>query len=687
MKANTHDTKLISVTFFDDQQAQRCHAKDLSLQEIAALIRSTSADKKDKLPWIKLGIFGDKRSKKNCLRTNANVLKITGVELDYDGKKVSIEEGIAIATKNDLRSLFYTTASYKADAPKWRALVPTSRPLPPQARKKLAEQINKMFGSIFTPESFVLSQSYYFGYVGTGEGHRAEIVEGMYIDELIDHGFHAFLAKMGDGDGLKGFNGTLCSATTIYAIKHGKSFDQEDLKEQLREAIKAAPKRPDRPPAEIERYLSDKYLDETIESAVDKFGADEEFETTEEGHIKTKSQDNIRKAIELLGIHLRHDSFHDRMLIEGLDDHEVLDDAVVEKLWLLVDHRFKFLPVKEFFFVVVKEACRRNSFHPVRDYLNGLQWDGVPRIDKWLTTYGKAKDTPYVRAVSKIMLLAAVRRIRHPSCKFDELPTFESPQGTEKSSALAILAVEEDWFRDDLPLTADSKKVIEQTQGRWIVEIADLSGMGKADIEHLKASLSRRVDHARLAYGRLPVYKPREFVPIGSTNEAVYLKDLTGNRRYWPVLTPRWDLDALKRDRDQLWAEAVAREVKGESIRLDRSLWPVAAEEQRKRTVEEPWIDEIANVLGDRQGKIISADVWKILGMPAGQRTQEHNRRFGFAMRSLNWRRKKLRFGNSGLKWGYWRGNTRKQIEIDRSPCSNEAYIVGDYSSTKVDVK
>src|SRR5262249_47016077 len=212
-------------------------------------------------------------------------------------------------------------------------------------------------------------------------------------------------------------------------------------------------------------------------------------------------------------------------------------------------------------------------FHPVRDYLDGLQWDGVPRIDRWLITYAGAEDSKYTRAVSALFLIAGVRRVRQPCCKFDEMMILEQPtQGTEKSSALAVLAVREEWFTDDLPLNVEGKRVIEALRGKWIVEAAELSGMKKADIAHLNALLSRRRDTARMAYGRLPLEMPRQCIIAGTTNKSEYLRDTTGNRRYWPVLIVQFDLAALRRDLDQLWAEAAVREAKGESIRLAREL-------------------------------------------------------------------------------------------------------------------
>ena len=159
-----------------------------------------------------------------------------------------------------------------------------------------------------------------------------------------------------------------------------------------------------------------------------------------------------------------------------------------------------------------------------------------------------------------LTLIAAVRRVRTPGCKFDELLVLESPQGLLKSSALRVLSVEESWFSDDLPLNSDGKRAIESLAGRWIVEAAELNGLRRSDIEHLKSFLSRQVDRARMSYDRLVTAAPRQCVFIGTTNSTTYLRDGTGNRRFWPVRVGRFDIEALRRDRDQLWAEAAARE-------------------------------------------------------------------------------------------------------------------------------
>jgi predicted P-loop ATPase len=383
----------------------------------------------------------------------------------------------------------------------------------------------------------------------------------------------------------------------------------------------------------------------------------EGFEVDAQGRKVAKSQHNIRAAMEMLEVEVSYDIFHDRILVTGLDGHTTLDDPAMEKLWLLIDERFRFLPPKDFFFIVVSEAARRNSFHPVRDYLDSLTWDGTKRIDRWLVTYAGAADTKYVRAVGAITLVAAVRRVRHPGCKFDEMLILESPQGKDKSSMLSTMTVHQEWFSDDLPLDADGKKVIEQLRGKWIVEAAEMSGMRKADVEHLKALLSRQVDSGRLAYARITTEQPRQSIVVGTTNSTIYLKDLTGNRRFWPVKIETIDMAAIERDRDQLWAEAAAREKEGASIRLDSSLWEEAAAEQEERTVEDPWVERIRDVLGDVKGKLLSTDAWTIVGVDVERRTQEQNARLGSAMKFLGFERKKARFDGE-VKWGYLRGSS-----------------------------
>jgi len=228
-----------------------------------------------------------------------------------------------------------------------------------------------------------------------------------------------------------------------------------------------------------------------------------------------------------------------------------------------------------------------------------------------------------------------VRRVRRPGVKFDEMLVIESDHGKNKSMALAALAGNPEWFSDDLPLDADSKKIIEQVAGKWIVEVAELSGLTRSKVEHLKAMLSRQYDRSRLAYDRLTTERPRQFVQIGTTNHTVYLRDSTGNRRFWPVKIVKFDVEMLTRDRDQLWAEAAAMEAAGASIRMDESLWREAGDEQERRAVDDPWYELLDEALGDITGKLRTHDAWRIVKLQPGQRHQEHNTRMGQAMAAL----------------------------------------------------
>ena len=391
------------------------------------------------------------------------------------------------------------------------------------------------------------------------------------------------------------------------------------------------------------------------------------------------NQSNIRLALARLDVVLSYDAFSRRNLIEGPEGESVrhLEDPDIRKLYLMLEERWGFRLRKEYFNDVVENEAQDNEFHPVKDYLAGLKWDGERRIDTWLTTYAGAKDSSYTRAVGAITLVAAVRRVRSPGCKFDEMLTLESAtQGLDKSSSLAALAVNPAWFTDSLPLDAKDKEVIEQLGGKWIAEAPELKGMRGTKVEHLKAFLSRQTDRARLSYARQPTEVPRQCIIIGTTNSETYLRDTTGNRRFWPVKITKLDIKRIIADRDQLWAEAGARESAGESIRLDPSLYEAAGLEQDRRLIEDPWVGIIQKEIGKYSyGRILAADLWTVINVPIGQRTQDHNARLGDTMREIGWERAKLRIKDnddeeSKPQWCYAKGEPAERairIGIDRA--------------------
>jgi predicted P-loop ATPase len=371
--------------------------------------------------------------------------------------------------------------------------------------------------------------------------------------------------------------------------------------------------------------------------------------------ILANSQENIRKALAKLEVTLAFNRFSQKPEIKYGQYDGPLEDAVSNRIWLEIDKTFKFRPTMEFFDVVIRDTAYQNPFHPVQDYLKSLVWDREPRLDQWLIQAGEAADTEFVRLVSSIVLIAAVRRVMKPGCKFDEMLVLESDQGFEKSSVLRALCPNEDWFSDDLPLNVDAKQIIERTTGKWVIEAAELSGMGARNMEHLKAMLSRQIDGpVRMAYARLPISQPRQFVIIGTTNSHTYLEDPTGNRRFWPIRVKKFNIDLIRLWRDQLWAEATAREAMGESIRLSPDLYGHAAIQQERRRVEDPWEGVLSPLFDGQVYRTDPNEIYLALGIPMERRNAAVQKRINDIMQRLGFRRMtvKNKDGKPVKGWG-----------------------------------
>lgn len=387
-------------------------------------------------------------------------------------------------------------------------------------------------------------------------------------------------------------------------------------------------------------------------------GRDSDFIRTQHGVIIPKSHQNIRRAIELLEHELSYDEFADALLVDG----RKMEDREVNSILTRIEIEFHFQPPESYFERVVKFLAWERPFHPVKDYLDGLTWDGTSRIDTWLVESGGVEDTPYTRAVSSIMLIAAVRRIRRPGTKYDEMVIWESArQGTDKSSAAQALCPNPAWFSDDLPLNVKSQQLIEATLGKWIIEASDLAGKRKTEIEQLKATLSRQVDGpARMAYGHFPVERKRHFIIIGTTNSSAYLPDPSGGRRFWPLaITRRFDVAWIVANRDQLWAEASRREAAGESIRLREELWPTAAEHQEARREVDPWEAPIRAALlavapsGDGKRRVPASVVWDALAIPLDRRDRSASLRITDIMQRLGFKRTRVRPTGADVQIGF----------------------------------
>lgn len=229
------------------------------------------------------------------------------------------------------------------------------------------------------------------------------------------------------------------------------------------------------------------------------------------------------------------------------------EDIHIIQDWLC--KKFEVNASQGFIWTGVIVTAKAHAFHPVREYLKSLEWDGVPRVDSWLKTYiGADMPEPYLSEVSRKFLLAAVARVFRPGCKFDHILVLEGMQGIGKSSVPQILASPA-WFLGQLPNLRDKDSLI-ALQGAWFIEISELATLRRVDSESYKAFFSGAVDKFRAPYGRVTEEYPRQCVFMGTTNHEDYLSDNTGNRRFWPVKVKNCKFVKLKADRDQLWAEA-----------------------------------------------------------------------------------------------------------------------------------
>ena len=210
----------------------------------------------------------------------------------------------------------------------------------------------------------------------------------------------------------------------------------------------------------------------------------------------------------------------------------------------------------------VQTVAERDKFHPVLDYLNQISWDGVPRLDTWLVAYIGTEDTEYTQAVGPRWMISGVARIYEPGCKADCVLVLEGPQGILKSSAFA--AIGGAWYTNDVAALGTTAAQ-EQILGNWIVELDELEAVTRArDVVAVKAFVSRSIDKFRLPYGHRSHAHPRQCIFGGTTNRETWMRDETGGRRWWPVRSGLIDIDALRQDRDQLWAEARDRYLTGE---------------------------------------------------------------------------------------------------------------------------
>lgn len=355
----------------------------------------------------------------------------------------------------------------------------------------------------------------------------------------------------------------------------------------------------------------------------------------------------------------------------------MMDDKLVIEIRDFLHYNTDAEFTKQHIWEAVETLCQKNAVVPFAEFLESLpEWDGIQRVPSWLTDYWgvalpedtdgdnvnerewKQKQREYVSAVGSLTLVGAVKRTYEPGCKFDTMLVLEGEvQGKGKSGMLQILGGE--FYSDPDIKDVNDKDTVQKTQGKTIIEWAELDVATRSDLNRMKAYSSRQVDRIRPPYGRAVQDFPRRGIFIATTNESIYLQDPTGNRRYLPVETHELKPDDLRRDRLQLWAEALAMYRAEFSVVLPEALWDVARVIQSSRTVEDPWEELVVNYLADKPEATFmttAAILRDAIEMEEAQMRNADSKRVGGILRRLGWRPVKPRVaGEPNPKRGFER--------------------------------
>jgi len=634
--------RVITVTTFPDEWAKRKAEHRISLRRLAPKIQARFAPIKERLPWLKLATLGEVRTDKRCLRHDPNVLAIDGIEGDYDAGSVTIDQACDLLKHAGIAGVVYASPRHGILGNRWRVLCPLSESHPPASRAGLVARLNGALGGILAPESFTLSQSYYYGRVGENPHHRVELVEGRYIDLAGDLEAGA-IGRDGPANPTKGKQGNDDSdddclreepdwtriKSALTAIPADAWGDREKTWRPIGAALHQADGGSEEAYAVWDEFsqASDKYDGADQRRVWDSFGRyagkpvtlgtlfhiakGYGWETLQESESGAplpnlaNALTRLRGDPRLAGI-LAHDGMQQApVLLKPIPrfNHGEDPDRAKFRRRRLRDEDVTALQeylqrsgLKRIGKDVTHDAAalhaREQSFHPVRDYLKSLKWDGKFRVGQWLADYLGVELNPYSQRIGRMFLTAMVARILQPGCKADYMLVLEGPQGRGKSTACAILGGE--WYSDSLPNLKEGKDVSQHLPGKWLIEIGEMSALSKVENSRLKEFITRQTEKYRRSYGRLEVEEPRQCVFIGTTNRETYLRDETGGRRFWPVRCGDINLDGLKRDRDQLFAEAMIGYELGDSWWPDRQFEAEFIKpEQEARFETDAWETEI----------------------------------------------------------------------------------------------
>jgi hypothetical protein len=622
------------VTIFDDVFAKSCRGEDMTVDELAELIKNTRAPKKSDLPLLKFARFGLLRTPTTpvggggSLRHDANVTMASGVEGDYDGETMPFAEAVTRLAEAGIAFLAYTSPSYTSAAPRWRVVCPFATEQAPAVRAAMVNRLNGVLGGVLHRESWTLSQGFYFGQV---EGADFELAIGSG-DECID-----------EADELEpglAYQPTPGQSTAAKAGKSGKSRPDYAARSEfeLLDLIQTG-EHYHGPAVELARRWAYQAIpqadtESNLIAAFDKVPAahhDRKWSTARSsvGRWVQKAYTYVAKRKGTffcsLVAHLEEPDWRGAIQLnlftqtvevctpfpprpgQTLGAYRALADPedILEMMMVVQENGFPNAGKNIIRDALIVVATRR-PFHPVREWLDSLEWDGRHRLNRLFLDYfpGELPDaqdqerrdaiTSYYEKTAECFLVGAVARAFEPGCKVDCLPVVVGHQRWNKSRAIQALVPVSAWFSDDLSTALIDRDSKESLTGKWVIELAEFPHI-RREVEKVKAFFSRQVDRFRRAYDRANRDWPRQCAFIASTNE-LDLFDVTGNRRFWPIQLARpVEIEAVVHDREQFWAEAVYLYRQGFQWWLTPSLEAIAAEMQDAFLEEDTWDGLIAD--------------------------------------------------------------------------------------------
>lgn len=327
--------------------------------------------------------------------------------------------------------------------------------------------------------------------------------------------------------------------------------------------------------------------------------------------MSIKIKDLVNSLTKLDEYSFSYDTFGDVNIVTKKGKRSEVTDNIVTILTVLLEDDYPTSPPIGLMEQAIDLVCKKNSFHPVRNFLDRLEWDGESRIKKWLSIVGGLPPNHYSEEFSDKFLIGCVARVMNPGCKLDNILIIEGEQGIGKSSMLKILASQ--WF-SDAPFYIASKDSYIAMRGYWVIELPELMVLKRANSQMTKSFFSQRVDSYRPPYKRRNISFKRQCVFVGTTNEDKYLIDTTGNRRYWCVKINFVDGGWLLNNVKQLWAEA--RYQYDEGVKWYFEDTPYAVEEAtNQRMLASLDFNQIANMTIGRKTTVTTAIIARQMGM------------------------------------------------------------------------